>query len=342
MESLYFDVTSLSLFPLINDEWISVYPNVLTVDNVLSIESYKYRFGTNPNDKQPRPSEDIERLCIYNPQVDNYKDLTIIVWEGFSQKISAKDSFRIVSFNDALLIAQTLNQQDEIYSTKKNQSYSKRTGLIRSRHLSMNPDLYHDKNLASLSCDQAELDELLDYPVTIRKSRREFHKNNPLYDFWSYRNKPQQSWKTSGKSKRQWQRHKKLTNQLTIKDSNKSIVYPSHKIDTLSSDDNGKSYKQGTQKLKDGDLVLSPYFPEIGIFKIIKNNNSEFRLYRNCCSASIAEMPAMVIVRDKSVNWDEWEDIEFMDHHQSSEKNPYCWINFDEKYKPHYDYTYVM
>ena len=95
MESLYFDVTSLSLFPLINDEWISVYPNVLTVDNVLSIESYKYRFGTNPNDKQPRPSEDIERLCIYNPQVDNYKDLTIIVWEGFCQKISAKDSFRI-------------------------------------------------------------------------------------------------------------------------------------------------------------------------------------------------------------------------------------------------------
>lgn len=345
---LYVDIIYKEYLPLLPGEYLQVTPNKLSHKTLINIKYHSNELATNPNDHKADPQTyDPATDIVYKAkdQVAQDRPYVIIVWSGKKEYLTKDSKFRIVSLQDLELLITSLNvtykKTKNNKSTKKQYTYKSNYSL---KHRKIDAYSSRLQAVATKTDLQYDLDDSgINYKTHINKPSRKYKKpswEEYVGDYYVKQAK-ETSWKSNTKQPRQWAKHKTGPQNLTKPVAQKSR-YPHLKLDTIEYD--GENYFQNKTQLKVGDLVFSPTLPEEGVYLIKLNHAGKLCAYRNDCIAEVKDMKPLTITKDPRVNWDEWENVEFMNNTLYTSAyfvypqslGEYCWLNWKKEHQPYY------
>ena len=201
MAELYVDIIDIDILPLQTHEFFCIKPVRLTHEIIDRIErNFKDRLATSPNDRTPRHMTWTEEGWQIDNDRQGWRDLYVIVIEGYREKIFHSTPIRIASITDLRLFLE-FKPQIEYPIHKPRNRFSHGGGYRLRRHLNTNPE-----RVRTLSSDHFKLAQKeFDYKF-YKCNRRSKHQDPLAGEIWSWHESSTSSWKNT-KCRHQWQRH---------------------------------------------------------------------------------------------------------------------------------------
>ena len=200
MQELFIDLIEVDLLPLKQNEYIKIQPVRLTDEIISNIKSYHYRLATCPNDRTAREITWTDTGWAIDNTSQGYRDLAIIVVEGYRENIFFDTPYRIVPVSDLDLLPVGLPKPvEKVFSTSSHYRFRKR---ILRRHLKVNTG---KRTRLDRDHFNYNTDEYSDHRFN-KPNRRSKHVDPFEGEWFSWRTPTTSSWKHK-KCRHQWQRH---------------------------------------------------------------------------------------------------------------------------------------